>query len=328
MITNFNQYQLFEKSTLSKYIIDNNFINAFHKKFKGYVLKNPNIKKIDDFLDNIIDYISSVNYYRIIVIETKENFYILAKTGSINFDFYFYNKENKEIVKIQTSISRFSSDMIDTIKKNIIEPIIDTYLIYTDHNRNAAVDTVNFGKTLYFGKDSINDEIQSFFNQNYYTIFEKFYKNLYKKYDDKIIHIWSNYTKDNSENISENDKLKIQKLKEDLDTIKKLINKPFYRINLSVLVREIDRKLKNVGLHTGVYDIKISDEYFHQILNKLVVYVYYENNKYLNYKKQEMSDKLLQYSDELWKKLKVNIYDEDILKKYKHLIDAENFDII
>lgn len=76
-------------------------------------------------------------------------------------------------------------------------------------------------------------------------------------------------------------------------------------------------------------DIKdINDNNIDYLLKYMCYVAYYNLNKSLEFKKQQKISSLLEKDPSIWQKIKHNFYDKQLRDNWKHLDNADNFDLI
>jgi hypothetical protein len=321
MITKYNTYLLLEKSNLSKYF-DNQFVKDFFIKYKFNLTSDSIVKEVEIAnLSEELNKLLTTNIY--LIIKTNDNdIYVVY----LNNDNYFliskYKDNNFRVVNRETK-----NDCLITI--NTIMDIKNLYVIEADKELKSKKNKYkyDFQKLLIIIKEQ--------FENRYSDILSKLYKDLSYIYKKEMYDIMKKYNiykidpfLDSKFKIKIDDYIKVNKYLSDLEELNRLIINPFRNINFKREIINIDNDLEFRNIYKFDFFEYVEQEYIDKIIKQLFKEVYNYNNSMLNYKTQELTDKLLSKDITKYKELKYTLFSDEYINKWKHLDNANNFDIL
>lgn len=324
MITKFNTYNLItEKSNLNN-IFNNTFVKNFYEKFKNILSHKL---KIEQFEDYTINYIYKLKEHtNFIILEDSECIQILLTLQNKYF-LYVCNKDNY-IISLYRSYREFE-DFKEILKNESIEND------YIDYIHKYFITSINKYKNSNTTSDNTIADLIDKFNNKYTIYFQKIYHNMISKYKKLSFNILAKYNifseiqfEKLKYKLSSNDLENYYRYKSDMIILSRLIDKTYDDIKLKNFIIDIDNDITKLDIYNYNYNKKISQENIDKIIKELFFKVYTENNNLLHHKSQEYADYLINKDFKNYKKEKNKLFDKEMIDKWKHLDNANNFDLI
>jgi len=321
MITKYTNFIL-EKSSLNKIKLPQNVIKFLHHTFniKNNVDPKP-IKLISHY-----DFHLNGNLY---IYTKNDKFYVIIDPMKKNVISYCLDNNLFETnIKI-TNIINDNSRLVDN----------DAILMqYNDNNLKISIinlekidlDTqiweINYGdsnSSYNKFKPKINDEIYQIIENEWLNILTKLYSSYYNDLKNILKNTLNNIQKWDDFDL---DFKYFKEIEADLKVLERFKDKNelLYTIRsyTNKFIEDLYYKLiSEVNYNTSKLD-------FNNIAKQTIYQFYKQTNEYFNFKKYRKYKKIIDLDPTLWKQIEHNVFDKKLRDEFKHLINANKFDLI
>lgn len=313
MITKYNTYNLITENSKFynelKYLIPLKYEQIFSYLINNDNFRIKNFKIKEHILD--IDYDDRVDLLFNNILNKNRNCLLVYNTKS---DVYYiiYNISKDENLKYITYTG---------INREYTKNSIEYDAIHTDYNKYYEIEV-----------ESLNIKFEDVYNlyvKHYDKVITKISENLFYKIKKILIEHLSKldkYIKDEYNKKKDIDYNYSHELQKDLENLS-------YWKEAVITYKQFEILLSNkIYKESGVKNVKEFESYVNRNINlvcKKVLYIQYiDLIDELYIKKYELWDKLLSTNVDYWQMIKNKINDKTLLNKYKHLDNANNFDIL
>lgn len=291
MITNFNNY-ITEKTNLNNFNLSQNIINNINKRLsKDYKINNNFKYEILSNLDDSINHLLNGNS----ILIKKNNDIIIFIDIISNREIHIYS--NRHIFMLNKNMLK------QFITENILDENTEYFLL-----KNFILHTQDKDVVMYrYNQKSITN----YFKLNYENILHK----MYDSYIDIIKH---------KLNITDKKHIiYIDELEYDLEQLIMYKRSIFIYSHFDVLLKKVSNKL-DIDLDNK----KLDTTTINKICRSIFLEVFINNNKLLKIINYKFWKNEIKKDTSAYKRIKQFLHDPELIDLFKHLDNANKFDII
>jgi hypothetical protein len=315
MITKYDKYNIIQEKSLLNFLkLDSDFVRYLYTKLKLKENMHWVSISVDEYyLDDIRHEIKRMTNEDAFIINLKDNItlFVIKNLNNDRYDMYSNRYNTEDFVSLYTNYNlSYSNFYISEFLERLElfynrHNIINTYLLMNIFRKNTKTE-------YYLGFEDFNrlfSEKYLEFEIRLHEIYVKFFKDLIKKNKKEVKYI--------------------QDLKNDIDKIMFGINIMKQNKKISIDRLEFNKIINKIKEKYKIDSIKESDiNIVNDVLKEMLILFHVKNCSSLKYFKYYKWNRKLEKDNTFYTKIKNEINDPLFLKKWKHLDNATNFDLI
>lgn len=302
MITKFDTYKLNENKIFLEYNFSNNVINFLYDKFK-IDENNLRITKSDKVF-GLYDIVKIKNY--------------LFNNIIISDDYIFYVGYDKNYTVYNISTKEYYNSILD-----ILSDLEDNYFYV------VSIRLFTYDDFYPYVNNLIDEQFKSKYSIIFQKIFKQYLNDVKNEYLENINNI-DDFNNDASIGYIEEMKIDLKYLtRYSKDDVLSNRNIEYSIILLDVLKNEYNCNIfiskENINFKKLLKRIKDNEDIF---INKIAIYTFKKMIENFSYIRQRELDEKINKNLKRYSDLKQKLTNPKIINKWKHLDNAENFDLI